>query len=428
VVGRIGHWLLGFGLALGACSGRTGTNSAQGSAGASASAGKASTGATAGSDAGGAAQTGGAASAGTKSGGSSNGGTTGEAEGGEAEVAGTAGGGTTGGGTAGGGAAGTGGSSPLPDPNEILKVKPSAGCGKDATQDTGIFVKYTMQTSGTKDANCADKLNGVPKCGDWSVPRDYYVWLPPNYDKTKAYPLVFQAPGCGGIGTNVYSLSPSNTDVGVGVNGTVIRVGLTPPPNSIGHGTNENQGCFDDKEGDDSVDFVFYENLIDKLKTELCYDENRVFANGNSSGAWLANELGCKYAGDTKGYAIRGVVVNTGGLPSQIEFSPTCTTKPMAGFWVGEINDVADSFAADRFAIARAMKVNQCTIGTSLDSATLENFPIGGGNPDTTCKRVLGCPEQYPLVACRLPGNQHGGHEDVINPGFAAFLQVLASP
>ena len=36
----------------------------------------------------------------------------------------------------------------------------------------------------------------------------------------------------------------------------VVRVGLTPAPNSIGHGTNENQGCFDDKEGDDSVDWV----------------------------------------------------------------------------------------------------------------------------------------------------------------------------
>jgi poly(3-hydroxybutyrate) depolymerase len=127
------------------------------------------------------------------------------------------------------------------------------------------------------------------------------------------YELVFEAPGCSGNGAVVQSLSPTNDNMGVGANRTVIRVGLTPPPLSVGHGTNPGEGCFDDKEGDDSVDFVFYESLLDKLETELCYDENRVFAAGTSSGAWLANELACKCAGDTHGHALRGVVTDGAG-------------------------------------------------------------------------------------------------------------------
>lgn len=36
------------------------------------------------------------------------------------------------------------------------------------------------------------------------VNREYYVWLPAGYDPTRAYPLVFEGPGCGGKGTDVY--------------------------------------------------------------------------------------------------------------------------------------------------------------------------------------------------------------------------------
>jgi poly(3-hydroxybutyrate) depolymerase len=271
-------------------------------------------------------------------------------------------------------------------------------------------------TMGTKPAGCADG-----KCGPWSYEREYFLSLPANYNTTKAYPLVFQGPGCGGSGQNVYPLNNN-------VDGTVIRVGLTPPPNAILHSTNPNQGCFDDKEGDDSVDFVFYETLRDKLKTQLCFDENRVFASGNSSGAWLANEMACKYSGNTQGYAIRGIAANTGGLPTTPAFVPVCTTSPMAGMWIHEINDATNPFTGTKVAIKRAMAVNGCTIGTDYDTATFDNFPIGGGNPDTTCKLIKGCPATYPLVVCALPGNAHGSHDNVANPGFSKFISAFSSP
>jgi len=340
-----------------------------------------------------------------------------------------AGGATTGGATTGGTGAGgmSGGSAGGAAPSgDITKVVKSAGCGKATTVQSGA--KVTINTMGMKDANCADKLSGQPKCGLWGqagsawqttpVPRDYYVNMPANYDMNKAYPLVFEGPGCGGSGKDVYPLPNIANDV--------IRVGVSPPPNYVGHGTNENQGCFDDKEGDDSVDWVFYENMYDKLNQDVCFDRNRVFSAGNSSGSWFSNELGCKYAGDPM-RPVRGVLPNTGGLPTQAEWSPKCTDKPMAGMWVHEINDGTNPFTGNKFAIARAMKVNGCTGATGYDDAMLENFPIGGNNPDSTCKLVKNCPALYPLVVCALPGDQHGSHDDVVNPGFAKYIQQFSA-
>jgi poly(3-hydroxybutyrate) depolymerase len=263
-------------------------------------------------------------------------------------------------------------------------------------------------------AGCADS-----NCNPWMYTRNYNVVLPAGYVNTKAYPLVFQGPGCGGGATNVYPLQNS-------VDNTVIRVGISPPPNTIGHATNPGQGCFDDKEGDDSVDWVFYENLWDKLAGLICFDQNRVMASGNSSGAWFSNEVGCKYAGDAK-HPIRAIMPNTGGLPTDPRWVPTCTTKPMAGMWSHEVGDPENPFTGNKVAIARAMKVNGCTVGTNFDNTMFDDFPIGGGNAANTCRKIRGCPELYPLVVCPLPGNAHGSHDNVANPGFATFIKLFSA-
>jgi hypothetical protein len=283
-------------------------------------------------------------------------------------------------------------------------------CGRRAAASI-LGKRGTIQTSGVKPADCADS-----KCGAWSYEREYFLTLPAGYDKDKAYPLVLQGPGCGGTGTDVYALSSDVDD-------TVIRVGLTPPPNAIGHATNPNQGCFDDKDGDDSVDWVFYESLYDKLATQLCFDRHRVFASGRSSGAWFADELTCKYAGDAT-HAVRGVLANSGGLPTQPPFAPTCSGKPFSGmfFIMPPAND--NALPAERIAANHAFQVDGCSMGTTIDTSPVENFPIGGGNSETTCKRIVGCPAQTPLVVCMLPTSP-SGLDDIINPGFSTFLELF---
>jgi hypothetical protein len=302
--------------------------------------------------------------------------------------------------------------------SDITKVVPTMGCGQDPGLAAGTLVMQTIETSGTKAADCADS-----QCGDWSYTRQYFVRLPVGYDETKAYPLILEGPGNEQLGNVLYALPDLAS--------TVIRIGLTPPPVDIGHSTNPGQGCFDDREGDDSVDFVFYEDLYDRLAATLCFDRNRVFAAGRSDscgGAWLANELGCKYAGDAT-RPVRGVLVNSGGLPTLPAHAPTCTNNPMAGMWVHAIGNTISAFGGSIVAMNRALTVNGCLpAGVTYSTATFDPFPIGGGNVDTTCKRFTGCPDVAPLVVCPLRSNSTGPNDDVVNPGWTTFIKLFMTP
>ncbi len=323
-------------------------------------------------------------------------------------------------GTATAGASGSGGSSP----GDLRAVWPSNGCGKPFTGETG-GVPHTIVTVGAKDPNCAAKLGGQPKCGAWSTPREYYVYLPAGYNESQPYPLVLQGPGCGGNGTNIYPITAQYPPGTNNAGNTVIRIGLTPGPNSLGHGTNENQGCFDDKEGDDSIDWPFYEALYDELNEELCFDRHRVFGSGNSSGSWFANELACKYAGDPV-RPIRGVMTQTGGLPPEPQYRPTCTSSGMAGFWIYETGDGSQAgLYAERSAIERAMSLNGCN-AAGIATAQFESFAIDDTPSDTRCRRMLDCDPLYPIVTCPLPGNGHGSYDAVANPGFTTFLKLFS--
>jgi hypothetical protein len=306
----------------------------------------------------------------------------------------------------------------------ITAIAPTIGCGQDPRQPAGVSLASTIYTNGVKAATCADS-----RCGPWGYVRQYVLTLPTGYDPNKAYPLVFEGTGCGGNGLGVYPLTFSGAagTSAPNVANTVIRVGLTPPPNDIGHARNPLQGCYDDREGDDSVEWAFYEDLYDRLAGTLCFDRNRVFAAGNRNGGTLANELGCKYAGDDA-RPIRGVLSNGGAWPTDPKAMPTCSGRPMAGMWVDQTFDPGGSggaFADLKTAVTRAMMVNGCIIGTSFDEARLVSFPIGGSNGVDTCQKVVGCPDLDPIVVCAIPGNQSGGNDNVVNPGFSTFINLF---
>jgi hypothetical protein len=321
-----------------------------------------------------------------------------------------AGGMSGGGGTAGtGGSGGSGGNQTV----DVTMVRPTAGCGMAAPGDLTPqqFSQRTIMTSGSKVNSSGQQqcLPGGQASFDWEWERQYFVRLPQNYDNTKAYPVVLQGPGCGSNGDQVYGLGDIAEEV--------IKVGFSPPDS----GTNCHQccqGCFDDKEGDDSIEFPFFEGVWDLLATELCFDQNRVFMNGNSSGAWWSNELGCVYSGHPT-YPIRAIGVNTGGLPTDPTQRPTCAQTPMAGMWIHGIEDPENPWDGNLEAIKRAMAVNGCP-GGDFAGATKQPYAVGD---NMECVQIMGCPELYPLVACALvPGDDHDTHSYLAEPGFAQFF------
>ena len=311
-----------------------------------------------------------------------------------------------------GGSSGAAGAALGPLDGDVSKIVATPGCGQPAGQPLGMLGRYTIVTMGNKPQTCADSV-----CGPWSYTREYFLRLPTDYDATKPYPITFEGPGCGGKGNNLLSVP--------GIASTAIRVGLSPSAEAaVFHATNPGQGCFDDHDGDDSVDWVFYERLYDKLAAEVCFDRNRVFASGNGGGAVMANELACKYAGDAL-RPVRGVLASAGALPVDPKYRPTCTSKPMAGIWAAQVNDVSYPFNQTTSTLARAMAVNGCTIGNSFQTATFDPFVIMVGAPTSACEMVKGCPAAFPLVICPLPGTGHSGNDAVANPAWASFLDLF---
>jgi hypothetical protein len=299
----------------------------------------------------------------------------------------------------------------------ILSVAPTKGCGTAPGFVTGLALIDTM---GTKDAHCADSA-----CGPWMYARQYYVRLPYNYDNKKVYPLVFEPISCGGKANNIILLGA--------VDETMIRVGLGPPPSDIGHSTNPNQGCEDDAEGDDSVEWDFYERLYDRLAERTCFDKNRVFVLGQHHGGTMADQYACKYAGDAT-RPIRGVLSDGGGLwPDQFNTpaipmrNPTCSNKPLAAIWIDGKGNASIPFTFVMAAIANGMKADGCTIGTGFLDAMFDPFPIGGDQPDDACKVIKGCPATSPLVVCAL-NNNNVSNSGFRVPAFTTFLKLFESP
>ena len=93
--------------------------------------------------------------------------------------------------------------------------------------------------------------------------------------------------------------------------------------------------------------------------------------------------------------------------------------------WIHGVDDLTNPFSSEKVAIDRAMAKAHCASGYDFDTAKLQNFPIGGGNPDTTCQRIDGCDTLYPLVVCPLPGPDRYSHDNVVNPGWSVFLKLF---
>jgi hypothetical protein len=124
---------------------------------------------------------------------------------------------------------------------------------------------------------------------------------------------------------------------------------------------------------------------------------------------------------------MRGIMPNTGGLPDQPMYKPTCTTNGMAGFWSHGIGDTTNPFTGNIFAMNRALMVDMCTpAGVTYQTAAYTPFPISAQD-STSCKRYNGCSPLYPMVVCPLNLNDHAGHEAVVIPGWPSFIRLFTS-
>ncbi len=134
---------------------------------------------------------------------------------------------------------------------------------------------------------------GTPmKSGDYDqsivnggVTRTYILHIPPDYDGTKALPLVFVLHGRGGTGKSM---------IGTGMSTLADQANfIVVYPDGTGNPSGWNSGLQEDSRI--TVDDVgFFKALIDKFEKDLGVDPTRVYAAGFSGGAIMTYRLGAQ--------------------------------------------------------------------------------------------------------------------------------------
>jgi hypothetical protein len=314
--------------------------------------------------------------AGTAAGGTAGGaGTTGAA--GTTAAAGTAGGaGTT-------GAAGT-----TPSGKNLPNAIPSAGCGMapPAGQAPTTFVKYNEMI--TASALVTAK---------WQ-PRDYWVWLPANYDKTRAYPIVLVGPGCGGTGNmSIPIQNASGNDA--------IVIGLDYSSAATGRDCFMTES-FPDPEND------YVQQTITTVQADYCVDKHRVFIEGFSSGSWISYMAGCVFGGP--GGLVTGQGNATGNWQGSLPDSACHGPIPYMG---SHNNPDPQSYNGYPGGRDHVLKLNGCTsppVTTPYDAGPMVKPPNSGVT--ISCVQYMGC--MVPTVFCTTTGL---GHNDQVTTGISTY-------
>jgi len=284
------------------------------------------------------------ASGGVASGGRSGGGGTGtqssggiQAGGGATTSArgGAAGSGVGGKTSAAGGASGGGGTSGTSD------AKPSAGCGKTPPASG----RANITVSGTS--------------------REYILKLPDGYDANHPYRLIFGFHGAQYDDNWV-------ADGGAPLTGPFFGLESEAKGSAIFVAPQKASG---------SGDLAFVDAMVTQFKSQLCIDENRVFAAGFSMGAMMTITIGCSRSDTFRAIA-----------PMSGQIQGSCGSGSHIAYWASHgTNDPTINISNGQAARDEFVKRNHC--GTQTSSPDENN-----------CATYQGCDAGYPVVWCTFDG------------------------
>jgi poly(3-hydroxybutyrate) depolymerase len=208
--------------------------------------------------------------------------------------------------------------------------------------------------------------------------RTFELYLPADYDPDRSYPLIYALHGLGGDGSLAQAYFGIQQQVGSDA--------LVVYPDALPLASRGGQtGWALDPQ---SYDFEFFDALHQHVVSNLCVDEDRVFAAGHSFGGYMSNSLGC-YRGDV----LSAVAPVAGGGP----FWGACDGPVAAWLTHGEADDSVD-LAEGESSRDTWLQTNGC----SESSAATDPSP---------CVAYEGCGRD--VHWCQHPG----GHEW---PDFAA--------
>jgi poly(3-hydroxybutyrate) depolymerase len=143
--------------------------------------------------------------------------------------------------------------------------------------------------------------------------------------------------------------------------------------------------------------------MLERFRSELCIDENRIFSTGFSFGAMFSFSLGCQ--SDSMLRAIMpmaGNATTSGGCTG-------ATRKVAVMAFIG----VDDSLISGH---RQAVSAYATRDGCSTQTQTMSPSWCDGLNSSQlpcTCVSYQGCSEGYPVISCEYKA----GHQQAPNPG-----------
>jgi hypothetical protein len=292
-----------------------------------------------------------------------------------------------------------------PGVRDLSQVNPTAGCGKMPDIPAAMWRAFTISNIPPPPGQSGNPGSGT---------RKYFVRLPTNYDNNKKYKVVIAASSCTG-GDQGLRAQPTVAGVTDGAGGAILISPVVEP------GVWDRDQCYDDKDPN-SIENPFLERFLAQVGDKYCYDKNKVFVQGHSSGGWYSNMLGFTWGSDL----IRGISSNGGGIPDDSAERPKFTNRPLPGLWIFPTNDDEQPQSAKR-AVSRALVINKCMgAGTNPADETVwmkaPNMPWaeGGGQG---CRKYM-CPDAFPVVFCQ----PSGGHAEVSWHSSAAWALFNKMP
>jgi hypothetical protein len=342
-----------------------------------------------------------------------------------------------------GASGGTSGGSDGGTPDATAGGGPEGGTA-GATMSPGCGMSLPANVMLGQFTDMADPGNGnPPPIMVDNVARGYWLYVPPSYDKSKPYKVIYQGAGCGisypngsgqsnksGTGNGSQPVWPfQSVDMG-----EAIQVG-------IDYGYNPARtNCFDDS-NPNSNDFMFFPVLKGIVENMLCVDPLHEYFSGHSSGSWMTNQMTCAF-----GNEIRGIAISTGNEPS-----PPCLNEVkgahIASLFLHDVNDQLNSYAGILPAVLRALNNNGCTMtGGAQYALTDVQQALPSNNPAMTtpwpipqgltipgngqCIQFNGCPvADSPVVFCTTTNADPGGqnHYEFVNSFIAPLFWHLFS-
>jgi polyhydroxybutyrate depolymerase len=225
------------------------------------------------------------------------------------------------------------------------------------------------------------------------VARRFILHVPPEYDGTRAAPLILAFHSKGDDATQWDSFHFRFADA-AGAANVLVYMEALPDATLMGDRSFER---------DFADDLSYTDTVLGWLGENVCFDKSRVFAVGHSNGATFVQTLGCR-----RGDVVRAVAMHAGqaGLVTECK-------GPVAAFVGYGLLDNAGLVAVGKARRDFWLAADGCAGETTTP-----------GDPSPPCVFHGGCREGYTVESCEDPAGDHKW-SDWLSKSVADFFAAL---